>query len=119
MPNKATHKALHTPEPSVPGIDVVRTAWATIKGHLAHRRDQIHEEIRNYPPPIPACDQQYNHLLEQRTQISRELTRLDRAMNESLADKDPTGRIERFMQSSNYVDAGTAQRISALLTQAC
>ncbi len=86
-----------------------------IKGHLAHRRNQIYEEIRNYPPPIPACDQQYNHLLEQRTRISHELTRLDQAIGKSLADKDPAGRIEQFIQSSSYVDTDTAQQIRALL----
>jgi hypothetical protein len=37
---------------------------------------RVAAEIRSYPAPIPACDAQYNHLLEERARISRELTGL-------------------------------------------
>lgn len=118
MPDKATHEASQVPESPTPGTDLVKEAWATIKRHLTLRRDQINEEIRAYPPPIPACDQQYNHLLEQRMQISRELTQLDRAMKESCAAQHPAGRVDEFIRSSSQLDADTAQEIRALLTRA-
>ena len=34
---------------------------------------QIVAEIRAYPPPIPACDAQFNWLLERRARIERAL----------------------------------------------
>lgn len=37
---------------------------------------RTYEEISNYPPPIPACDEQFNYLLEKRDQLLRELARL-------------------------------------------
>ncbi len=52
------------------------------------------EEIRRYPPPIPACDAQFNRLLELRRSLPRELARLDRAA------ADHTITIEEFIRSS-------------------
>jgi len=37
---------------------------------------RTYEEISSYPPPIPACDEQFNYLLEKRDQLLRELARL-------------------------------------------
>lgn len=37
----------------------------------------LQAEIRNYLPPIPACDAYFNHLLEERGRIADELARLD------------------------------------------
>jgi hypothetical protein len=39
----------------------------------------VGEEIRSYPTPIPACDAQFNHLLELRRLLHEELERLDAA----------------------------------------
>lgn len=40
---------------------------------LLAERAQIVAEIRAYPLPIPACDAQFNWLLERRAQIERAL----------------------------------------------
>ncbi len=48
-----------------------------IRDRLEGERDRNYKEILNYPRPIPACDQQFNHLLEEREKISRELDRMD------------------------------------------
>jgi hypothetical protein len=37
--------------------------WAEFEDHLEGTRSAILAEIRNYPPPIAACDQQFNYLL--------------------------------------------------------
>ena len=47
---------------------------------LEVERNRVCAEIASYPPPIPACDEQFNHLLEERDRISRELSRLRRAV---------------------------------------
>ncbi len=37
---------------------------------------RIQEEISSYPAPIAGCDEQFNYLLERRSQIRRELALL-------------------------------------------
>lgn len=51
-------------------------AWTELQNLLEQERVRVQEEIASYPPPITACDAQFNHLLEQRTRISRALTRM-------------------------------------------
>ena len=65
-----------TPETALRGIRKVVAevvAESEIRNLLEQQRVRIQEEIANYPPPITACDAQFNHLLEQRSQIAREL----------------------------------------------
>ena len=56
--------------------ETARSPWTEIEVHLERARRSILAEIRNYPPPIAGCDQQFNHLLEQRDRIARDLRRL-------------------------------------------
>ena len=46
------------------------------KTQLEAEQRRINEEIKLYPHPIPACDAQFNYLLEERTRIAQELARL-------------------------------------------
>jgi len=65
-----------TPETALRGIRKVVAevvAESEIRSLLEQQRVRIQEEIANYPPPITACDAQFNHLLEQRSRIAREL----------------------------------------------
>jgi|LWDU01.1.fsa_nt_gi hypothetical protein len=65
-----------TPETALRGIRKVVAevvAESEIRNLLEQQRVRIQEEIANYPPPITACDAQFNHLLEQRSRIAREL----------------------------------------------
>ncbi len=50
-----------------------------VTAHLESERVRIHDEIMRYPSPIPACDEHFNFLLEERTRIGRELRRAKRA----------------------------------------
>jgi len=54
---------------------------------LESQRNQILDEIRRYPPPIPACDAQFNYLLEKRDRLSVDLNRLHKLpQGDDLAD---------------------------------
>lgn len=44
--------------------------WDALRARLAQLQDAVAAEIRAYPPPIPACDAQYNYLLERRTALA-------------------------------------------------
>ena len=69
-----------------PGSD-----WDALRARLAHMQEAVAAEINAYPPPIPACDAQYNHLLERRAALSAALARLDAAR------KDSSRTLESFV----------------------
>jgi hypothetical protein len=58
------------------GPEAAHSPWTELEDHLERARSAILAEIRNYPPPIAACDQQFNYLLEQRDRTNDALSRL-------------------------------------------
>lgn len=82
-----------------------------IRAHLENERLRVNEEIRNYPRPIPACDAQFNYLLEERVRIAEELERFDGLSQETLPAETRIRRADEFMASSNYIDGATARVI--------
>jgi len=89
--------------------------WQTIRAQLEAKQNQIYEEITHYPPPIPACDQHFNYLLEQRTGIAQELRRQKALAEESLTSRDPAALIRAFVASSVYVNDETRQYVHSCL----
>jgi hypothetical protein len=53
--------------------------WDGLRARLMQLREAVAAEIRAYPAPIPACDAQYNHLLERRAALAKALASLDAA----------------------------------------
>ncbi len=53
--------------------------WDALRAQITQLREAVAAEIRAYPAPIPACDAQYNHLLERRTALAAALASLDAA----------------------------------------
>ena len=47
------------------------------RAELENERRRIIDEIKAYPTPIPACDAQFNFLLEERARIEQELEGLE------------------------------------------
>ena len=76
--------------------------WDSLRLRLEALKETVAEEIRSYPPPIPACDAQFNRLLELRRLLPQELARLDLAANE----KSIT--IEDFIRASPCEEALSA-----------
>jgi len=50
--------------------------WAALRRQLECLIQEVGEEIRAYPAPIPACDVQFNRLLELRRLLPAELAQL-------------------------------------------
>lgn len=67
--------------------------WNSLRRRLEALRNTVAEEIRSYPSPIPACDARFNHLLDLRRSLPKELARLNLAAN------DPSITIEDFIRS--------------------
>ncbi|MEX0678269.1 MAG: hypothetical protein WD063_14405 [Pirellulales bacterium] len=93
---------------------LIESVWREIKIELEGAKSRIYEEIRSYPPPITACDEQFDRLLEEREKISRELERMRDVSDASLAERNPLRLIDEFLRSSIYIGAEAEQRIRAL-----
>ena len=89
--------------------------WAELKDHLERARRSILEEIRNYPPPIAACDQQFNHLLEQRERISAELVRLAAVREASAGQEGEVEALHDLIAASPDLDDELKARLLAEL----
>ncbi len=93
----------------------VNSAWAMIHQHLQEEIRRVHDEIRNYPAPIPACDAQFNYLLEEREALSSELARVREFMNKDTDTEDARSSIDAFLDFSNYLGDSAKREIRALV----
>jgi hypothetical protein len=82
----------HNPGASA-GMDAEQS-WAALRRRLKRLMHEVREEIRAYPAPIPACDGQFNRLLELRRLLPGELARLEAAAG------SPTHSVAAFVQAS-------------------
>ena len=73
--------------------------WEEVRAALETRRDALNEEISAYPAPIPGCDAQFNHLLEERARINQELRRLKGEMGRT---SGPSA-ISEFVESCPFL----------------
>ena len=103
--------------------DAVNSAWQRAREHLERCKARIVEQINSYPPPIPACDAQFNTLLEQRGDIAAELTRLEFARQQSIGqarggqgDGGQAGQnpaLAGFIAASEFIDEAAGREITA------
>jgi hypothetical protein len=85
-----------------------------IKALLERERQQLLDEIRAYPTPIPRCDQQFNHLIAQRDLLAQELARLDAAAGPNVPADQCGARLDAFIDSCGGLDADLKRRLIAL-----
>lgn len=74
-------------------------AWAAIIDALSDELSDVQRHIRNYPMPIPACDEQFNSLLERREELSRELARA-----RELSEETDPEIVRAFVRSSAHLN---------------
>ena len=88
--------------------------WQQAKTALEQRLAEVKEEIRYYPPPIPACDVHFNALLEERAKLPHALRHLD-----ELQQQSPKNMIvlEQFIASSAYLDEATRRSITQAINK--
>jgi hypothetical protein len=95
----------------------VRPLWANIRVLLENEKKRIYDEIRNYPPPIAGCDQQYNHLLEERTRILQELNRMHQTFEKSLVHPHAIKLLGEFVKASSFIGDEKKQEILSRLKE--
>ncbi|MCH8035697.1 MAG: hypothetical protein IIC53_01065 [Proteobacteria bacterium] len=74
--------------------------WDALRARLARLQEAVAAEIGAYPAPIPACDAQYNHLLERRAALNEARARLDAAREGGAAT------VEDFLASTPVLAEG-------------
>ena len=99
--------------------ELAEFVWKQIKDVLERERDRIYEEIKNYPPPIPACDAQFNHLLEQRARVSRELARMNEAAGTPLSVTACRKFLDELVASSDLIAGEDEARLRSYLGEGC
>jgi hypothetical protein len=75
-----------------------------LKNYLQGEKGRIYEEIRTYPSPIPACDVQFNHLLEERAKLSKELNLVDALLAQCYTGGVTKRALKELIAFSNYID---------------
>ncbi len=104
MNDRATPAAAPTP-----AVDI-DAAWEALERRLGARLAAVERQIRHYPRPIPACDAQFNHLLEQRAAIPREIARLRAAAGAHPAETGAAERaLEEFVLSCPHLEPNSGR----------
>jgi hypothetical protein len=95
---------------------LLATIWQRIQLQLEAEKQRIFQEIRHYPPPIPACDVQFNGLLEERATILQELGRVNGIRKQSLSASEQIVLMDELIRSSRYLKSDLAENIRQSLT---
>jgi hypothetical protein len=87
--------------------------WKQIRAHIEAERQKIHQEIKNYPRPIPACDLQFNHLLEKRAGICQDLDRMDEAARARAETDDTLTLLAELIRSFSCIGPEMKAKITS------
>ncbi len=98
--------------------DLLESICNDIKARLERSKEQVHTEIRHYPPPIPACDVQFNQLLERRARVLQELEQLQALSARAPAAEADIKRLDGLITASTFIDDEVKQKIRASLKKA-
>jgi len=92
-------------------------ALTAFKNQLEKVKIRVNKEIGNYPSPIPACDVQFNYLLEERSKISVALKRVDTLLTKCQTETVEIEIIEELIKMSSQIDDGMAARLRAAFSR--
>jgi hypothetical protein len=94
-------------------LDGVRldALWSHIQQHLEAEKTRIFQEIRHYPPPIPACDVQFNRLLEERVTILQALDWVNSIHKKELTISEQLESLNAFINSSHHLSREVVENI--------
>ncbi|WP_420628818.1 hypothetical protein [Candidatus Leptofilum sp.] len=102
---------------------VVTDLWQAIEAHLTQEKQRIFDEIVNYPPPIPACDVQFNFLLAERAEILQALRQLHGILGAEQSVADQARAMHSFVESCQFFDdalqASLLAKLEGVLDEQC
>ena len=77
----------------------------------------LNREIGAYPPPIPACDAQFNFLLEKRRRLSQDSRQIQRLMTQEAREGVGRGDLEALQDRLVLHDDVPIDRLRAFLDE--
>jgi chorismate mutase len=80
------------------------TLWQQIQRHLEDEKERLFQEIRSYPPPIPACDAQFNALLAERTAVLQALGAVNSVRKQNQNRSEQIELLDKLISSSQYLN---------------
>ena len=86
------------------------------KIYLLAERDRVNEQIGTYPPPIPACDAQFNYLLDERNRIANELKQIDAMLIKWASEGVKIEEIENLIASITHIDTKLVDKLRSTFT---
>ena len=98
----------------MPG-DKTANLLAAAGAALQAARVALNKEIGTYPAPIPACDAQFNGLLEQRRQLSRAIKAIDAILAGGATETLTGVDLQKIVDALGQVDDTLAARLKATL----
>lgn len=90
-----------------------------IQQRLEAEKQRVAEEISYYPPPIPACDAQFNSLLEARSTLLQQIGQVRGMLAQQLTVDDAQDALKwlhAHMLTSRYLDSELKGEIRQLTT---
>lgn len=84
--------------------------WQEVFTYLEGRKQHIADEIMHYPPPIPACDLQFNYLLEERARIGQLLRALEELRRQAEGGDEIRNQLGTLIDRCGYVEGAQANR---------
>lgn len=95
----------------MPGRSDYSAIRAALSEELQRERERIYGEIHNYPPPIPACDAQFNHLIQQRSAVTQELRTVQNLPISPLDSTASRAALRQAIADSEILDAAVKERL--------
>ena len=86
-------------------------AWERIHGHLESEMRSVRNEIRRYPAPIPACDAQFNYLVEKREALVSEISRVRELMSNHAVSDPSKDSLESYLNASTCLTEAAKSEI--------
>lgn len=90
-------------------------AWERIQEYLEREMSVVRKEIRSYPAPIPACDAQFNYLLERREALASEILRVRGLMSNDEVSVVASNPVESYLNASAWLSDAAKTEIRAFV----
>ena len=96
--------SLHPLPRGDPEPDAALSCAVALRDYLRRAKQQLDEQIRAYPKPIPRCDAQFNYLYEQRNRLSTALDEASAIVDGGSDGPDPRTWVASVLCSAPWSD---------------
>lgn len=91
--------------------------WDELGQMLQERQAEVKEEIQYYPPPIPACDVYFNHLLELRAKLPQIMREFAALRESSAPPRQQIKEMQAFVSQSGCFEVLAANALQKRLRE--